>query len=155
MYGMNVPGLTGPPSPAQRAWNRYVREFSTRFPDYAALAPSVFPITYTNAMEATLKALEAVDGDLGDGQKAFQAALARTELDAPNGHIRLDPNRQAIAPNYLQRVARGPSGLTMRTVETLGGVEQTFNGYFGSNAPLGRDSVKCRKGAPPAWAQRG
>jgi branched-chain amino acid transport system substrate-binding protein len=152
-YGMSVPGMTGPPSPEQRAWNRYVREYSKAFPEYAALAPSVFPITHTNAMESVLRALEAVDGDLSDEQEAFQSALARTELDAPNGHIRLDEDRQAVAPNYLQRVAKTKQGLTMRTHETLEDVEQTFNGYFGSSTPLGRDTIECRKGDPPAWAR--
>ena len=48
-------------------------------------------------MEAVLESLEAVDGDLSGDQEAFQAELARTELDAPNGPIRLDANRQAVA----------------------------------------------------------
>jgi ABC-type branched-subunit amino acid transport system substrate-binding protein len=104
VYGMNVPGIAGPRSPEQQAWNRYVREFSTTFPEYAALAPSVFPITHTNAMEAVLASLETVDGDLSDDQATFRAALARAELDAPNGHIRLDANPYlhvpAFSPSY-------------------------------------------------------
>ena len=153
-YGGDVPGLTGPPSSAQRKWNRYVREFSSIFPEYKALAPSPFPIIHTNAMEAVLQALEAVDGDLSDDQKAFQGVLARTDLDAPNGHIRLDENRQAIVTNYLRRVTKTPKGLTTRTHTTLPDVEQSFNGYFGSSEPLGRDTIDCRPSAPPAWARR-
>jgi branched-chain amino acid transport system substrate-binding protein len=105
-------------------------------------------------MEAVGLALEAVDGDLSDGQSRFQAALADIELDAPNGHLRLDGNRQAIGPNYLQRVTKTPTGLTMRTHATLPDVEQTFNGYFDSSAPLSRDAIECRPGDPPAWARR-
>jgi hypothetical protein len=152
-YGESVPGLIGAPSPDQRAWNRYVREFSTTFPEYALLAPSVFPVAHTNAMEAVLTALEVVEGDLSD-EKRFQATLARVTLDAPNGRIRLDERRQAIAPNYLRKVTKTPSGLRMRTHDTLDGVEQTFNGYFGSSKPLGRDTIECSKGDPPAWARR-
>jgi branched-chain amino acid transport system substrate-binding protein len=154
VYAMNVPGIGGPPSAAQREWNRYVREFATRFPDYAALAPSGFPVAHTNAMEAVLRSLEAVDGDLSDGQASFQAALARVELDAPNGRIRLDGNRQAIAPNYLQRVTKTPRGLTMRTRGTLPDVEQTFNGYFEPADRLHRDTIECRPATPPTWARR-
>jgi branched-chain amino acid transport system substrate-binding protein len=156
VYGMSVPGIVGPPSPEQRAWNRYVREITSAFPNYAALAGSVFPIAHRNAMEAVLRGLEAVDGDLSNGQRHFQAALADVRLDAPNGRIRLDANRQAIAPSYLQRVARGESGrLTMRTYRTLLGVEQTFNGAFAPGAPpLGRETIECRRGRPPAWARR-
>jgi branched-chain amino acid transport system substrate-binding protein len=154
VYGTNVPALTGPTSPEQQAWNRYVREYSRRFPQYAALAPTVFPITYTNAMEAVLQALETADGDLSDRQQAFQSALAHTRLDAPNGRIRLDGNRQAIGPNYLQRVVKTPKGLAMTTYRKLDGVEQTFNGYFDSALPLGRDTIECKAGDPPAWARR-
>ena len=53
-------------------------------------------------MEAVLLALEAVDGDLSE----LPAALAGTDLDAPNGHIRLDGNRQAVGTNYLQQVTK-------------------------------------------------
>ena len=154
VYGENVPGIAGAPSPSQRAWQRYVKEFSTTFPEYAALASSGFPIAHTNAMEAVLESLEAVDGDLSGDQKEFQAELARTELDAPNGHILLDANRNAVAPNYLRRVTKTPKGLTMRTHATLPDVEQSFNGYLTSSEPLGRDTIECREGNPPPWARR-
>ena len=153
-YAGEVPGVVGPASPEQRMWKQYVQEFTTTFPEYKALAASPFPVMHTNAMEAVLRALEAVDGDLAGDQDAFRSALGSTELDAPNGHIRLDGNRQAIAPNYLRRVVKTPNGLTMRTHATLEGVEQTFNGYFGSSRPLGRDTIECRAGTPPAWARR-
>jgi branched-chain amino acid transport system substrate-binding protein len=152
MYAMNVPGLAGPTTPEQQAWNRYVREYSTTFPDYAALAPSVFPIAHTNAMEAVLQALEAVEGDLSEEQARFQSALAATEFDAPNGSVRLDAKRQGISPNYLQRVVKTPSGqLAMRTEKTLTDVEQTFNGAFTDALALGRDTIACKRGEPPPW----
>ncbi len=154
VYGENVPGLAGTPSPGQRAWRRYVREFSTTFPEYAALASSGFPIAHTNAMEAVLESLEAVEGDLSGDQEEFQARLARTELDAPNGPILLDANRNAVAPNYLRRVTKTANGLTMRTHATLPEVEQAFGGYFTSSVPLGRDTIECRTGDPPPWARR-
>jgi branched-chain amino acid transport system substrate-binding protein len=154
VYGMGVPGLAGPPSPKQRAWNRYVREFSTTFPEYKALAPSGFPIVHTNTMEAVLRGLESVGADLSDDQSAFRRALAQTELDAPTGHIRLDENRQAVSTGYLQRVTKTPLGLTMRTQKALEDVEQSFNGYFTSSQPLGRDTIECHKADPPAWARR-
>ena len=154
-YGMNVPGTVGPGSDEQRAWSRYVKEFSTTFAEYAALAASVFPITHTNAMEAVLQGLESVEGDLSDGQQRFQAALARTDLDAPNGRIRLDENRQAVAPNYIQRVEGSAERLTMRTHKTVRSVEHTFNGYFRpDDPPVGRETIECKKGNAPPWARR-
>ena len=105
-------------------------------------------------MEAVLRGLEAVDGDLSDDQARFQAALARVEFDAPNGHVRLDGNRQLIGPNYIQRVTKSQNGLTWRTQQKLDDVEPTFNGYFRSSAPLGRETITCRRGDPPAWVRR-
>ncbi|HEX4747801.1 MAG TPA: protein kinase [Gaiellaceae bacterium] len=154
VYAMNVPGTVGRSAPEQRGWNRYVREYSETFPDYAALATSVFPIAHTNAMEAILRALEAVEGDLSDRQFRFQSALARTEFEAPNGWIRLDTQRQSIAPNYLQRVVKTPSGLAMRTEKTLHDVEQTFNGAFPVSTTLTRDSIECRPGNAPPWTEQ-
>jgi branched-chain amino acid transport system substrate-binding protein len=71
VYGMSVPGTSGPPSPEQRAWNQYVGELSTTFPDYKALAPSAFPIWHTNAMEAVLHGRRNTTADeLGEDQLA-------------------------------------------------------------------------------------
>ena len=72
-------------------------------------------------MEAVLQALEAVDGDLSDGQRRFQAALAEVELDIPTlGHIRLDERRQAIGPNYLIQYQQDEKGaLIPKTIRTI------------------------------------
>ncbi len=106
-------------------------------------------------MEAVLQGLESVEGDLSDGQQRFRAALARTDLDAPNGRIRLDDNRQAVAPNYIQRVEGSAQRLTMRTHKTVRGVEHTFNGYFRPDGPpVGRETIECKKSNPPLWATR-
>jgi hypothetical protein len=131
-----------------------VREFSTTFPEYKALAASGFPILHTNTMDAILRSLESVGADLSDDQSAFQRALAQTELDTPTGHIRLDGHRQAVSTGYLQRVTKTPTGLTMRTQKALEDVEQTFNGYFASAEPLGRGTIECHRADPPAWARR-
>jgi hypothetical protein len=106
-------------------------------------------------MEAVLKALERVNGDLSDGERRFMAALAKVELDAPNGHVRLDAHRQAIAPNYLNRLELNPKGqLAVRTFETVPAVEQTFGGLFSpTSPPPGRTNPPCKRGTPPAWAR--
>ena len=151
VYAMSVPGVAGSgDAGAAGVEAATYAEYSTTFPDYAALAPSVFPIAHTNAMEAVLQALESVEGDLSDDQERLPSGLASVELDAPNGRVRLDGNRQAISPNYLQRVETGPAGLDMRTERTLDDVEQTFNGAFADDGPLGRDTIACKRGnAPP------
>jgi branched-chain amino acid transport system substrate-binding protein len=132
-----------------------LRDFTTRyakaFPALAETASFVFPSFYRNSMEAVLQALDAVHGDLSDGERRFQAALAKVQLDAPNGHIRLDRNRQAIAPSYLSRILPGKKGaLHAKTFETVPPVDQTFGGYFSGSDPLpGRTAPACKRRSNP------
>jgi branched-chain amino acid transport system substrate-binding protein len=62
-------------------------------------------------MKATLEGLEAVKGDLSDGQKKYREALAKLVLKGPAGEIRLDANRQAIGTTFITEVAKDPKGV--------------------------------------------
>ena len=71
-----------------------------------------------------------------DGQQRFRQALARVELDAPQGRIHLDGNRQAVGPVYLRQVVRNDGGtLRFRTIRTLQDVDASFGGHFGPGDP--------------------
>lgn len=132
-------------------------EFDEAFPDLGSFF-AFFAVYYYAGMEAALLALEAVDGDLSDGQRRFQAALAEVELDVPTlGHIRLDERRQAIGPNYLIQYRQDAKGaLVYKTIRTVEDVEQTFNGYFKpGDPPPGKDTIECKHGNPPPWAHAG
>jgi branched-chain amino acid transport system substrate-binding protein len=156
LLGVAVSGPTDPESPA---WARFVRALHEEFPDPIAepAETNVFGIGYYNAMDAVLRALEAVDGDLSDGQSRLQAALSQLELDAPNGRIRLDANRQAIGANYVQRFEKDEQGnLVLRTFRVVEDVEQTFNGYFTPDSPpSGPTEPQCVAGNPPPWTRDG
>lgn len=137
----------------------YIAAFRRAFPGLADTADSafhLFDIYYQNAMEAVLRGLETVDGDLSGGQRSFRAALAKVELDAPNGHIRLDANRQAIGPTYLFQVDGYKKGaLHYRGPVTVPNVDESFGGHFGPGDPLpDRTQPRCVHGHPPAWARR-
>src|SRR4029453_5175786 len=85
----------------------YPEEFRQAFPQLADTADANFhlwDVYFNTGMEAVLQALEAVDGDLSAGQRRFRSALAKVQVDAPNGHIRLDANRQAIGPTYMFQI---------------------------------------------------
>ena len=140
-------------SPAP-AWVKYLHDFQKTFPGTQG-GGAVPYIPYYNAMEAVLEALEHVHGDLSQGERRLMAALRGLQLDAPDGRIRLDANRQAIGPNYLSRVARDGRGrLVIRTFRSVPDVEQTFNGYFSATSPAAsRIEPRCRRGNPPPWAR--
>lgn len=131
----------------------YAAAFAKAFPAIPA-ASSLGPlaVAYRDGVEAALEALERARGATG---AKLTAALARLELNSPAGRVRLDANRQAIAPSYLSRVATDAEGKpSLRTLSVLPNVEQTFGGYFKpGDPPPSRSTPGCRKGNPPPWAR--
>ena len=143
--------------PATASYRAYAAEYKRTFPELAGTAALIghyFDARYRNGVEAVMQALEKVDGDLSDGQQRFRQALARVELDAPQGHIHLDANRQAVGPVYLRQVVRNDGGtLRFRTIRTLQDVDASFGGHFGPGDPRpDRTQPPCEQGNPPAWA---
>ncbi len=143
-------GVRVPPGPLRDFRTRFARTF----PALAWAAGLNFPSSYADSMEALLQALEKVHGDLSNGERRFQAALAKVELDAPNGHIRLDGNRQAIGASYLSRILPGKKGaLHSTTFKVVPNVDQTFGGYFSGSDPLpSKTTPACKHGTPPPRA---
>jgi branched-chain amino acid transport system substrate-binding protein len=80
---------------------------------------------------------------------------ARVELDAPNGRIRLDANRQAIGPTYRFSVSGNKQGVLGYTApKAVENVDASFGGHFGPGDPLpDRTQPACRHGSPPVWAR--
>ncbi|MGI9464177.1 MAG: ABC transporter substrate-binding protein, partial [Aestuariivirgaceae bacterium] len=77
-------------------WQAYVKAYQDAFPpDQRFPGPSLLATGYYNAMSAAKICLDKVGGDLSDGHKGFRSCLTTLELDAPNGKIVLDGNRQA------------------------------------------------------------
>jgi branched-chain amino acid transport system substrate-binding protein len=147
---------SNPNTPMARYTARLAKAFPKLFRFTGLSAPGAgFGLGYYNAVEAVLQALQQVHGDLSDGERPFRAALAKIELDAPNGHVRLDSHRQAIAPNYLNRLTRNVDGrITVHTFLTVPNVDQTYGGLFtASSPPPGRSFPSCRPGTPPPWAR--
>ena len=76
---------------------------------------------------ALILALRQVNGDLSNNQAKFKEALAKIELDAPNGKIKLDSNRQAIGTTFITEVAKdAQGGLFNKVVGKVDNVTQTF-----------------------------
>ena len=133
------------PARPTTALTAYLAAFRKAFPTLpaeAALNPLTAP--YWEGVEATLRAVERGGG--GD----LRSALGRVVLDSPLGRVRLDRNRQAVAPNYLSRV--GARGLV--PVRVVPDVEQTFGGYFGARSAPTRTEPRCVRRSPPGWALR-
>jgi branched-chain amino acid transport system substrate-binding protein len=145
-----------PTEPTARV-NSYVAGFARAFPALPAeVALNPLAIPYRDGVEAALLALEEVDGEVGDDGEQYRQALAGITLDSPAGRIRLDENRQAVAPMYLNRVDVPKGGTPrVRTIRVLRDVEQTYGGYFeAGDPPPSRTAPACRSSKPPPWARR-
>lgn len=93
------------------AWQAYVKDYQDFFPaDQRFPTPSLFATNYYGATIATLMALDKIGGTLDPDQANFHEALAAVEFDAPNGHIKLDENRQAIGSIFINEVREREDG---------------------------------------------
>ena len=144
--------------PSTPAYEQYIRDLAELVPggiDELPILASTGPdVSQFVAMEMALQALEAVDGDLSDGQAALQSAFAEVEVDGPYGPIRLDERRRAIMPNHLLRIRANPEeGIEYGRFRVIDDVEQTFNGYFTGETPTpSATEPACMSGDPPPWA---
>lgn len=147
--------LIGTPSSGPQAdtwddpdWQAFVTAYQEAWPPEQRFpSPSLLATGYYNSTNAMLAAMEAVGGDLSDGQAGLRAALTSLELDAPNGNITLDGNRQAIGSNFVTEVVQMADGtLATQLVNKIDGVEQTLGLSAEDFAELGlpsRDVVDC------------
>ncbi len=138
------------PSPG---WQAFVKAYQahpkTGFFKNAFASPSLLAINYYNSADAVFKTLDAVNGDLSDGNKKFRDALGKIVLDAPNGKITLDENRQAIGTNYVTEVIKADNGdLISKVVKVIPNVQQRLGftkAVFDKFVPPGRDNPPCKK----------
>jgi len=133
-----------------RKWQAYVKSYQDSFPpDKRFPIPSLLGTGYYNATNAAMICLDKVNGDLSDGQKAFRECLSNLVLDAPNGTIRLDQNRQAIGTNFVSEVVELPDGtLATKLVKIVKDVNQTLGidpAAFAKIGMPGRDVPACQK----------
>lgn len=92
-------------------WQKFVKAYQDAFPPAERFpSPSLFATNYYNATKAALIALQKIGGNLDADQKNFHKALAEVVLDAPNGRITLDENRQAIGSNFITEVVEDKDG---------------------------------------------
>jgi len=131
-------------------WNEWVKLYQSSFPaDKRFTSPSLTGTAYYNDFNAVFKVLNDIKGDLSDGHKKLREGLAKLELDAPNGKIKLDANRQAIGPNFITEVVELPNGdLVNKAMKVVPDVKQTLGFTPEQFAKLGlpsRTNPECKK----------
>ncbi|MEM9439316.1 MAG: ABC transporter substrate-binding protein [Pseudomonadota bacterium] len=109
-------------------WQGFVKAYQDAFPPEERFpGPSLLATSYYNAASAVFNALDEVGGDLSGGHDQFREVLANMQLDAPNGTITLDENRQAIGTNFVTEVVEDEEGnLVSKVVKVVENVNQTL-----------------------------
>ena len=131
-------------------WQDYVKSYKNSFPpEQRFVGPSILATGYYNATSAALLCLQKVDGDLSSGHGKFRQCLSNLVLDAPNGPVKLDKNRQAIANNYVSEIIEQADGtLAKKLVGIRENVNQTLGLSKEAFDALGlpaRDQEVCKK----------
>ena len=147
--------LIGTPSSGPQAddwdnenWKKFVKAYQDAFPPEDRFpSPALMATGYYNAANAAIQCLNETNGDLSDGHAAFRGCLSSLELDAPNGKITLDGNRQAIGTNFVTEVVELDDGtLSNKLVQVVENVNQTLGVDEAEFRALGlpsRDIVQC------------
>ena len=131
-------------------WKAFQKLYQDSTPaDKRLPSPGLLATNYYGATMALYETLNKIKGDLGPNQENFKKAMATLEIDAPNGHIKLDSNRQAIGTNFVTEVVEdGKGGLVSKVVKVVPNVNQTL-GYdpavFAKIGLPGRQVPECKK----------
>jgi branched-chain amino acid transport system substrate-binding protein len=129
-------------------WKKFVADYKAEFKD-GFPSPSLFAYLYYINTKATLLALNAVKGDLSNGQKAFRAALQKTDFKGPAGEVKIDNNRNGVGTTYITEVTKAPDGsFYNKVVKTVPNISQTLGLPEADFKKMGlgsRDVPDCRK----------
>ena len=133
------------PSPA---WQSYVKAYQDAFPeDERFPTPSLFGVGYYVATLAALQGIDAVKGDLSDGQAALHKALSSMTLATPLGAVTLNENRQASGAVIITEVVEdGEGGLKNEFRQRIENVNQTLGMTSDAFRAMGlpsRDTPDC------------
>lgn len=130
-------------------WQAFVKAYQDAFPPEKRFpSPALMATGYYNAFNAMKICMDNVKGDLSDGHKGFRQCLAGLELDAPNGKITLDSNRQAIGTNFVTEVVEEGGNLVNKLVKIVPNVNQTLGIDPAAFKKIGlpsRDVPVCKK----------
>jgi branched-chain amino acid transport system substrate-binding protein len=128
-------------------WKKFVSDYKTSFKD-GFPSPSLFAYLYYINTKAALDALDVVKGDLSGGQKAYRAALQKTNFTGPAGVVKIDGNRNGVGTTYITEVAKAADGsFYNKVVKSVPNISQTLglsDAEFNKMGMGTRDVPDCR-----------
>ena len=107
-------------------WKKFVADYKAQFKD-GFPSPSLFAYLYYINTRAALEGLDAVKGDLSDGQKKYRDALQKLTFRGPAGEVKIDSNRNGVGTTYITEVTKAADGsFYNKVVKTVPDISQTL-----------------------------
>ena len=107
-------------------WKKFVADYKAQFKD-GFPSPSLFAYLYYINTRAALEGLDAVKGDLSDGQKKYRDALQKLTFKGPAGEVKIDSNRNGVGTTYITEVTKAADGsFYNKVVKTVPDISQTL-----------------------------
>ena len=130
-------------------WQAWVKLYQDSFPaDKRFASPSLSGTGYYNSFNALVAGLNKVNGDLSNNHAKLREALSALVLEAPNGTLKLDGNRQAVGTNFVTEIVEAANGdLASKMVKLVPNVNQTLGLAADAYGKLGspsRTSPECK-----------
>jgi branched-chain amino acid transport system substrate-binding protein len=129
-------------------WKKFVADYKASFKD-GFPSPSLFAYLYYINTKAVLDALDTVKGDVSGDQKAFRAALQKTNFKGPAGPVKIDDNRNGVGTTYITEVTKAPDGsFYNKVVRSVPDISQSLGLSQAEFKKMGlgtRDVPDCRK----------
>ena len=147
--------IAGVPNQSSTREAGYREAYAKAFPGLPpGVATGLVVAPYYDAVEAVVESLQKTGGALGEGRAGLRAALASLRLETPAGPVRLDANRQAVAPVQLMQLdGSAPGAPSFHPIRTIPAVDETLGGLLDRSDSPGPGNTGCRRAAPPPWAR--
>ena len=130
-------------------WKKFVAAYKKAYPNGFPSARRSSPMATTSKPRRCSQALDAVKGDLSDGQKTFREALASETVDTPTGHgqARREPQRHRRHLPHRSGAGRRTAISTTRSSRSSRTVDQTLGlpeAEFKKMGPVSRDDPELQ-----------
>jgi branched-chain amino acid transport system substrate-binding protein len=133
---------------AKKYEDSYVRAFGKT---EAAAARNGLTVTYRNAVEAVVQALEQAKGD----PTRVREKLAELRTELVGVPVRVDRHGQAVVSSTIVRI--GPPAASgdrpLQLLRQIPGVDQSIGGLLEAGLRPASADQPCRRHAPPPWAR--
>jgi branched-chain amino acid transport system substrate-binding protein len=153
-----IPTLTGvvgaavsPPTAASASARRYEESYIRAFETARAASRDGLTVTYRNAVEAVLQALDKAGGETA----RVGPELAQLRAELVGVPVRVDGHGQAVVASTIVRIGQpvDTGDRPMELLHQIANVDQSIGGLLAPGLRPASADQPCDRGTPPPWAR--